>query len=234
MAQRGTRWQKGTAGAAMLALTLASAAWWTASGDEIGAEGLRPASVEVSADRGAKVKPAVGAAIVVTLRWGRTDASVPTTADEAKTPPVVWDGFLSVDCGDIRQVSPLSFELDDPASPELRPYADFLGEARRGDRGDHRVYWRSKTRRGWDGVVVRLTACDPDPEVADGAGTTLAIRTEQRDYTARLDWSANDFVSLHTDRPDQKLEVYINAEYDERALAGARITALDTPAPGVW
>ncbi len=212
-------------------LALAGGAWWLADSDPIEKLADQSPSVEVPLHRGARVKPAVGATIVVTMRWGHTDGSATTHVAATDDSPVVWDGFLALDCGEISKVEGLYLELDDPASEEVRPHADFLGPVVRGDRGDQRVYWRSKTQRSWDGLKAHIVACDPEPGDPNGTGSTLAIRTRQRAYTARLDWSANDFVSLDVDRAGQALEVHINAEFDERAMAGARITEAE-PAQG--
>ena len=210
--------------AATTFVALAAAGWWVAGDHPIEAIAHQADGVEVPLHRGARTKPAVGTAIVVTVRWGRTDSSVPSTAVDDDTESVVWDGFLALDCGEISKVEPLSLELDDPKSTDLRPHTDFLGPVVRGDGGDKRVYWRSNTRRSWDGFKAHLIACDADAQDPDDSGSTLAIRTEQRAYTARLDWSANDFVSLPIERQGQALEVHINAQFDERQLAGARIT----------
>ncbi len=219
-ARRGLR----TLAASCALIALGLGAWWLSGSRPIEDTNIVQAGVEVPVHRGARVKPAVGAAIVVTMRWGQTDSSMATTDDTDDASAVNWDGFLALDCGEIRKVEPLFLELDDPSSEELRPHADFLGPVVRGDSGDLRVYWRSKTRRSWDGIKAHLVACDAEPDDPDGGGSTLAIRTQQRAYTARLDWSANDFVSLPIERRGQALEVHINAEFDERALAGARIT----------
>ena len=222
------RWKALAASVTLVVLT--AAGWWFAGGEPIEAATEQTAGVEVPLHRGARTKPAVGAAIVVTVRWGRTDSSAPADPIDADTTPAVWDGYLALDCGEIGAIEPLSFELDDPKSSDLLAHADFLGPVVRGDGGDKRVYWRSKTQRDWDGLKARLVACDPDPNDPDSTGSTLTIRTVQRAYTARLDWSANDFVALGIERPGQALEVHINAQFDERQLAGARITrALSLP-----
>lgn len=214
--------------AAITFVALGMAGWWLAGDHPIEVTTLGSVGVEVPLHRGTRVKPAVGAAIVVTVRWGHTDSSLAGTEDHDATGPVVWDGFLALDCGEISKVEPLALELDDPASAKVRAYADFLGPVVRGDGGDKRVYWRSKTRRSWDGFKAHLVACDVDATDPNDTGSTLAIRTEQRAYTARLDWSANDFVSLPIDKAGQALEVHINAQFDERQMAGARITRAPT------
>jgi len=190
-----------------------------------------PAAVEATETP----KPAVGAAIVVTLRWGRTDTAAIRDADGQRTGAVNWDGYIALDCGAIRRVDPLAFELDDGPGLAPRSYADFVGPVVRGDSGEQRVYWRSQTAAGWDGLRVQLDACDPTDNsngTADPrAASTLKIYTEQRAYTARLDWSANDFVALSAAEPGQRLEVYITAEYDETSMRGARITELSPADP---
>jgi len=212
-------------------LAAAGAAWYVAGPPP---ESGEPAAVEVPATDTSRQRPAVGASIIVTLRWGQTDRLEPTT--RAAESDVNWDGFLALDCGQIHKVEPLSFELDDDDEP-VKPDAatDFVGPVIRGDQGDQRVYWRSQTHTSWDGLRVQLVACDPTGHTsATGSQVTSArptsilhVHTAQRTYTARLDWSANDFVALATERPGHKLEVYINAEYDERSMRGARITRLE-------
>lgn len=205
---------------------VAAISWWWST-DASPNAALAPA-LSVSSD--ATTKPAARASIVVTLRWGVTDHHN-GQSEIAGYDGVNWDGYLALDCGRIESVSPLAFELDDPVATSTRP-TDFLGDVVRGAGGDERIYWRSRTQAGWDGVRVKLQACDPDRAHSGSArpSSTLTVRTAQRSYTARLDWSANDFVALATERRGQNLEVYINAEHDLRTLRGARITALTSQA----
>ena len=209
---------------AWLALLTAvvTAGWWVASDSR--ADRFEPAALSVSENGTPSRRSTVGASIVVTLRWGVTDHR--TGQSEMVDPEGVnWDGFLALDCGSIERVEPLAFEMQNPRSA-YSPHSDFMGDVVEGVAGDQRVYWRSRTDAGWDGVRVTVRACDPDVSVAQEAHaiSTLVVRTAQRDYTARLDWSANDFVALATERRGQKLEVYINAEHNVRSLRGARIT----------
>ncbi len=134
--------------------------------------------------------------VIVTLRWGHTSAS-PTDAEPNRA-GTAWDGYLALDCGEIEKVETLGIE-NAPTPPPLpvpdlaRDSSDRIGPVVRGDEGDQRVYWRSRTHADWDGVRVTLAICRSD--IADGA-STLRIVTPQKSYTARLDWSIDDFVSL--------------------------------------
>ena len=208
--------------ALIAASTAVAAGWWWSEPQAMDA--AHP-GLSVSSD-GATGKPAEGAEIVVTLRWGVTDHR--TGRSEIDGPSSVnWDGFLALDCGRIERVEPLAFELDAPIDDDPVAHTDFLGEVVRGAGGDQRVYWKSSTQAGWDGLRVAIQACDPrdGPTRARKPASMLTVKTAQRDYTARLDWSANDFVALSTERRGQRLEVHINVQQNERSLRGARVTA---------
>ena len=106
--------------------------------------------------------------------------------------------------------------------PDLaRDSSDRIGPVVRGDEGDQRVYWRSRTHADWDGVRVTLAICRSD--IADGA-STLRIVTPQKSYTARLDWSIDDFVSLRATPDGGSLDVHMASTRDRRHVPAARVT----------
>ncbi len=212
------------------ALSVAVGALWWGAPDSP-SENIEGGALSVSQDQVQGRRGRVGAAIVVTLRWGVTDRHSGQSRTESLD-GVNWDGFIALDCGRIERVEPLAFELADGRGGGDPARADVLGDVVKGALGDQRVYWRSRTQTGWDGLRAKIRACAP---VVGGPGrpltSTLVVRTAQRAYTARLDWSANDFVALTTQHSDQKLEVYINAQQNERSLKGARITHVMQKAP---
>ena len=167
--------------------------------------------------------------VIVTLRWGHTtasatDAPAETAQNDAGT---AWDGYLALDCGEIERVETLGIE-DAPAvateparAPTVRDSGDRIGPVVRGDDGDQRVYWRSRTHSDWDGVRVTLAICRSD--IADGA-STLRIVTPQKSYSARLDWSVDDFVSLRASPDGASLDVHMASTRDRRRVPEARVT----------
>lgn len=164
--------------------------------------------------------------VIVTLRWGHTAADDrPVSAgDPARTSQ--WDGYLALDCGDIERVEPLGMETE-PADGSGAPAAalepgDRVGPVVRGDDGDQRVYWRSRTARDWDGVRATLAICRSD--VADGA-STLRVVTPQKTYVARLDWSVDDFVSLAAASDGNTLDVHMASTRDRKRVPNMRVTA---------
>ena len=173
--------------------------------------------------------------VTVTLRWGHT------AADETPGPDLgvseagntlPWDGYLALDCGDIERVEPLGLESEPAALagllPALADPGDRVGPVVRGDAGDQRVYWRSRTGRDWDGLRATLAICRSD--VADGA-STLRVVTPQKTYVARLDWSVDDFVSLQASPAGNSLDVHMASTRDRARLPAARVTqASPTPA----
>lgn len=163
--------------------------------------------------------------VIVTLRWGHTAASATDAEpDRAGTP---WDGYLALDCGDIEKVETLGIEAAPPSAPNAardpatRDAADRIGPVVRGDDGDQRVYWRSHTHADWDGVRVTLAICRSD--IADGA-STLRIVTPQKSYSARLDWSVDDFVSLRATPDGGSLDVHMASTRERRRVPDARVT----------
>lgn len=149
--------------------------------------------------------------MAVTVRWGHPAGRV------ASAEAMQWDGYLSLDCGDIERVEPLDLEAD--------AAGDHIGPVVRGEAGDQRVYWRSRTLDDWDGLKVQLVSCRGEP----GRETTLRIVTPQKTYAARLDWSVDDFVSMKVAGDGSSLDVHIAAQRDARALRGARITSVAPP-----
>ena len=167
--------------------------------------------------------------VIVTLRWGHTTAS-PTDADRGDA-GTAWDGYLALDCGAIERVETLGIEDVAPVTPGLvhepgrdapaHDSGDRIGPVVRGDDGDQRVYWRSRTHADWDGVRVTLAICRSD--MADGA-STLRIVTPQKSYSARLDWSVDDFVSLRASPDGSSLDVHMASTRDRRRVPEARVT----------
>ncbi len=173
--------------------------------------------------------------VIVTLRWGHTSAS-PTDADPNRA-GTAWDGYLALDCGEIEKVETLGIEDEPTAAPTVVPDlernpaardpSDRIGPVVRGDEGDQRVYWRSRTHADWDGVRVTLAICRSD--LADGA-STLRIVTPQKSYSARLDWSVDDFISLRATPDGSSLDVHMASTHERRRVPDARVTA--APQPG--
>ncbi len=177
--------------------------------------------------------------VIVTLRWGHTTAS--PTDDEPNQAGTPWDGYLALDCGDIEKVETLGIEDAPLAAPSMVPDlskdpaardpSDRIGPVVRGDEGDERVYWRSRTHADWDGVRVTLAICRSD--MADGA-STLRIVTPHKSYSARLDWSVDDFVSLRANQDGSSLDVHMASTRDRKRVPDARVTqapAGKEPAP---
>ena len=169
--------------------------------------------------------------VIVTLRWGHTTAS-PTDSEPTRA-GTAWDGYLALDCGEIERVETLGIESeavtvplmvpDLARQPAARDPSDRVGPVVRGDAGDQRVYWRSRTHADWDGVRVTLAICRSD--IADGA-STLRIVTPQKSYSARLDWSVDDFVSLRASPDGSSLDVHMASTRDRRRIPEARVTQL--------
>jgi hypothetical protein len=172
--------------------------------------------------------------VIVTLRWGHTTASATDAAAEAapNDAGTAWDGYLALDCGEIERVETLGIEdapvvQTEPARvPTARDSGDRIGPVVRGDDGDQRVYWRSRTHSDWDGVRVTLAICRSD--IADGA-STLRIVTPQKSYSARLDWSVDDFVSLRASADGSSLDVHMASTRDRRHVPWARVTQAAPP-----
>ncbi len=165
--------------------------------------------------------------MVVTIRWGNMSLSPLDAQTTATEEAVLWDGYLAVDCGSIERAVPLGFEIADPGKAEPITATDFMGQVKEGA-GERRVSWRSRVRRGWDGLRAHIRACTTSTDGRQQR-SNLLVYTAQRTYRARLDWSGNDFVSLRTPGSSHRLEVHIDAKLDARGLEGARITATPTP-----
>ena len=156
--------------------------------------------------------------LVATLRWGQPTAQ--PTPKQAATDQVNWDGYLSLDCGEIRKVEGLGLEQrrgEDGRASE----GDRIGPVVVGEAGDQRVYWRSATASDWDGVRVTLDVCPPSTQRESGG--SLKVVTPMRTYVARLAWSVDDFVSMPVGR-GAFLDVHIAAERDSQALQRQRVT----------
>lgn len=156
--------------------------------------------------------------LVATMRWGQPTAQ-PSPRSSAPD-QLSWDGYLSLDCGEIRKVEGLG--LEQRSGDDGRPSeGDRLGPVVVGEAGDQRVYWRSGTNSDWDGVRVSLDACPPSPLRENGG--SLKVVTPLRTYVARLAWSVDDFVSMPVGR-GAYLDVHIAAERDSQALQRQRVT----------
>ena len=181
-----------------------------------------PVAVEVPVRPVVSTSPADARRVVVTVRWGH-----PTGVHSLRARiPMQWDGYLSLDCGDIERVEPLGLELGTDG--------DRIGPVVRGESGDQRVYWRSRTDNDDDGVKVQLVACRPPSQEASDAAhpaSSLRIVTPQRTYVARLDWSIDDFVSMKVGEDGASLDVHISAQRDARTVRGARVTKAQAPEP---
>ncbi len=193
---------------------VAGCAVWLSGGNPPPAQAVTRAvgpTVEVPMRPGTRAAPDDARRIAVTVRWGHPAGRV------AAAEPMQWDGYLSLDCGDIERVEPLNVEPDKAG--------DHVGPVVRGEAGDQRVYWRSRTLDDWDGLKVLLVTCRA-PGQETGKESTLRIVTPQKTYAARLDWSVDDFVSMKVANDGSTLDVHISALRDARAVRGARITGV--------
>ena len=161
--------------------------------------------------------------LVATIRWGQPTAS-PLAKDQVAD-KLSWDGYLALDCGEIRSVEGLGLETRRSEDGRLGD-GDRMGPVVLGEAGDQRVYWRSGTGRDWDGVRVTLDACAPGQQRESGG--SLKVVTPLRTYVARLAWSVDDFVSMSVAH-GAFLDVHIAAERDPQALQRQRITLAPPP-----
>jgi len=144
---------------------------------------------------------ALGAPLQVQVRWGGGNPGLT---------PQRWDGQLHLDCGRVTAVRFLGLEIAD---------GDGVAPHKRGEDGTH-VHWRSLAGSDFDGVEATILPCrDDDVE----AGSTLTVTTPNRQWTARLAWSRDDFVSLPVGKRGQRLDVRIRplpgvGDGGERAL----------------
>ncbi len=181
-----------------------------------------PAATDTGAAPRSVFDPRSAIRLVATVRWGHPEAK-----PDEQSPPgqsVVWDGYLSLNCGAIEQVEPLGLELVRGDDGRLSA-GDRIGPVVVGDQGDQRVYWRSSTGQDWDGVRVRVAACPHGKEPS-----LLRIVTPPRTYVARLDWTVDDFVSMPVGHGGASLDVHIAADKDDNSLQSWRVTAAP-PAP---
>lgn len=162
--------------------------------------------------------------LVATVRWGHPESKPEDIAAAGQS--IMWDGYLSLNCGAIEQVEPLGLELERAPDGRLSA-ADRMGPVVVGEGGDQRVYWRSLTRSDWDGVRVQLAACPRSQ--GGGTPTQLRIVTPPRTYVARLDWTVDDFVSLPVGMGGASLDVHITAANPAEELQRTRVT--HGPAP---
>lgn len=156
--------------------------------------------------------------LVATVRWGQPTGT--PIAAEAVADKLSWDGYLALDCGEIRKVEGLGLETKRGEDGRIGD-GDRMGPVVLGEAGDQRVYWRSGTGRDWDGVRVTLDACAPGQQRETGG--SLKIVTPLRTYVARLAWSVDDFVSMPVAH-GAYLDVHIAADRDPQALQRQRIT----------
>jgi hypothetical protein len=158
--------------------------------------------------------------VTVTVRWGFPGSD---GADRGQASPLQWDGYLSLDCGEIERIEPLGLEIHGAATD------DRIGPVVRGIAGDQRVYWRSSTGADWDGVRTQVAICTQ--EGGSRSASRVRIVTPQRTYVAQLDWSVDDFVSMKVDANGHTMDVHIAAINGNRGLQGARITNALPEAP---
>ena len=208
-----------------VAVVAAAAVFWIWAGEHIETHSLG-ATISVSDQSGQASGILAKTPIVVTLRWGNTghrpSPSLPSAGDGTR-----WDGTLSLVCGHIEQLQPLAFEKDAQTTQALGGEPDELGKVIVAGAGEEQVSWRSSVQNGWDGLRLTIRACEGqvDEPAAFMKGSLLYIRTAQRSYTARLDWSSNDFVALRAEQPGQQLEVHITAAQRKERLRRSRVTS---------
>ena len=216
------RLHRGVTGLVLSTLLALAVVWSCARRDPPAAPAPAAAAVAVEVP----LRPIISASeldarrVTVTVRWGHPSR----TQAPGVRPAMQWDGYLSLDCGDIERVDPLELEAGDDG--------DRVGPVVRGEQGDQRIYWRSHTLDDDDGVKVQLTACRaPGADGGDALRRTSSLRvvTPQRTYVARLDWSVDDFVSLKVGDDGASLDVHISAQRDARTLRGARVTQAPRP-----
>lgn len=157
--------------------------------------------------------------VQATLRWGHPAGP----ADGPRAASQDWSGYVALECGDILRVEPQGLEADGQA-----PVPDRVGPVVYGDRGDQRVYFRSRVGADWDGVKLLLAACE-DPAQPGKLKSSLHIATVQRTYVAKLNFEADDFVSLPLGPDGSSLDVHLTPVRDQRALRGARVTSAPLP-----
>ena len=199
------------------AATVAAAAVWLVRTGGTPAKAVVPgviAAVEVPVRPVGRSAGSNPNRVTVTARWGHPAARLIGTAADAQ---FTWDGYLSMDCGEIERAEALGVESGAAAGPVL----DRVGPVVRGESGDQRIYWRSQTGADWDGVQVQLTTCRGE---AAGSASTLRIVTPARTYVANLAAGGDDFVSVPVGKDGNTLDVHIAAIRDFRAVGGARIT----------
>ena len=213
------RWRHTLLGAALTVAVVAGVGWWYGVAPRA-LPAAPPTAVEVPVRPVAHHAPEDAERVIVTLRWGHTTGSPTDAAPTALG--TAWDGYLALDCGDIERVETLGIEAEAATTDAARrDPSDRMGPVVRGDEGDQRVYWRSRTHNDWDGLRATLAICRSD--VADGA-STLRIVTPQKTYVARLDWSVDDFVSLHATPDGGTLDVHMASTRDRRRVPEARVT----------
>lgn len=207
-------------GASLLVVAVAAAAmlWVTRQPERPAAVAPPPVAAVIAPLRQPTFNSARAMHLVATVRWGQPTAT-PIAADPAAD-KLSWDGYLALDCGEIRSVEGLALETRRSEDGRLGE-GDRMGPVVLGEAGDQRVYWRSATGRDWDGVRVTLDACAPDPQRQSGG--SLKVVTPLRTYVARLAWSVDDFVSMPVAH-GAFLDVHIAAERDPQALQRQRIT----------
>ena len=149
---------------------------------------------------------AFGPPLKVQLRWGGGDT---TTIGRR------WDGNLHLDCGRILNVRFLQLEMAD---------GDGVAPHRRDESGTT-VHWRSLVRGDVDGVEATIVPCVGEP------GSTMRVQTPGRQWTARLAWSRDDFVSLPVGTHGERLDIRIRAVPDTQPSAEAAKPAVPLSPP---
>jgi hypothetical protein len=162
--------------------------------------------------------------VTVTLRWGHTSKPAREPALSTR-----WDGYVSLDCGELASVVPLGLEPPGSADQDPRTTGDEVGVPVRGEGGDVRVYFRSQVGTDWDGLRLDLTSCNaPDTHDRPTAASVLRVATPFRSYAARLDWQLDDFVTIKAGNKGASLDIHIAAQRNLKAVGGARVTASPT------
>ncbi len=207
-------------GASLLvgAVAVAAVVWVNQQPVPPGPVAMAAAPAVVAPLRQLAFNPAKAMHLVATVRWGQPTAL--PVADQRLPDKLSWDGYLALDCGEIRKVEGLGLETRRSEDGRLGE-GDRMGPVVLGELGDQRVYWRSGTGRDWDGVRVTIDACPPGRERESGGH--LKVVTPLRTYVARLAWSVDDFVSMPVAN-GAYLDVHIAAERDPQAVQRQRIT----------
>lgn len=162
---------------------------------------------------------------VATIRWGATGGPQDEPGG-SRSMPVVWDGYAALDCGTIEESKALGMELQRSRDGRALD-GDRLGPVVQGDQGDQRVYWRSATRRDWDGVRLQIAACRAGK--AHPLGASLRVVTPDKTWVVRLDTNLDRFVSVPV-TAGNTIDVHLATVKDPETLQRARVSVAPVPA----